>query len=212
MGDVDVIILHPPASPGAGPLERFVIDARERQADDHRLGFARAGARTVRIVTEAWPGRPFGARVRDLLAESDPARGLVLLGSGAVPLATTADRRAFVDAAAADDPRALANNRFSADIVAISAPAAPTLGRLPADFPADNALPRWLDEIGGVQVRDLRLRWRLAMDLDSPLDILLVARTHARTRRDVARLAPPTAARVGDPARRRPACPGRSSG
>lgn len=195
MGDVDVIIFHPPASPGAGPLERFLVDARQGQADDHRLAFARAGARTVRVVIEARPG-PFGGRLRDLLAASPPDRGIVLLGSGAVPLATTADRRSFVDAAAADDPRALANNRFSADVVAISAAALPTLAHLPADFPADNALPRWLDEIGGVRVGDLRARWRLAMDLDSPLDVVLVGRAGGRIGRAAARVRPPGGARV----------------
>ena len=44
---------------------------------------------------------------------------LIVLGSGAIPLATAADRRAFVAAAAGDGRAALANNRYSADIVEI---------------------------------------------------------------------------------------------
>jgi hypothetical protein len=34
-------------------------------------------------------------------------------------------------------------------------------------------LPRWLAEVGGFDVDDLGSRWRLAIDLDSPLDVLL---------------------------------------
>ena len=94
-----------------------------------------------------------------------------MLGSGAVPLATAADRRAFVAAAAADDRRALANNRYSADVVAISRTA--TLPGIP-DLPGDNALPRWLEEVAGYRVDDLRGRWRLGFDIDGPLDILLL--------------------------------------
>ena len=175
MGAVDVIILHPLPAPGAGPLERALADARSRLAEDHRVGFGRAGAATVRIVAGDPDDRPFGSRLHALVDDRQPDRGLVLLGSGAIPLATAADRRAFVGAASADDRRALANNRFSADVVALSASAAAGLADLPADFPADNALPRWLAEVGGVAVADLRARWRLAMDLDLPLDVLLVA-------------------------------------
>ncbi len=98
-----------------------------------------------------------------------------------MPLATPADRRAFLAAAADDRLRALANNRFSADILAVSAAAVPSLRHLPADFPGDNALGRWLDEVGGVPVDDLRSRWRLAMDLDSPLDVILIDRARGRT-------------------------------
>jgi hypothetical protein len=41
------------------------------------------------------------------------------------------------------------------------------------DLPSDNALPRWLAEVAGFEVDDLRRRWRLAIDLDSPLDVVL---------------------------------------
>ena len=90
---------------------------------------------------------------------------------GAVPLATAADRRAFVEAAARGDRVALANNRYSADIVAIS-----RVDALPAvpDLPGDNALPRWLEEVAGYEVGDLRGRWRLAFDVDGPLDLVLL--------------------------------------
>ena len=83
-----------------------------------------------------------------------------------------ADRRSFVAAAAADRPSALANNRYSADIVAI-ARARDALAGLP-DLPSDNMLPRWLDEVAGVPVADLRQRWRLGVDIDGPLDLVLL--------------------------------------
>ena len=98
--------------------------------------------------------------------------GVVVLGSGAMPMATAADRRAFVAAASNDDgPFALANNRFSADVVAVSR--AGSLRALP-DLPTDNALPRWLAEVSGYEVTDLRRRWRLGMDIDGPLDLVLL--------------------------------------
>ena len=68
---------------------------------------------------------------------------------------------------------AVANNRFSGDAVAI--PVASNLPR-PIDLVADNALPRWLNERAGYAIDDLRDRWRLQVDLDSPLDLVLAAR------------------------------------
>ena len=97
--------------------------------------------------------------------------GLVVLGSGSIPIARAADLRLFVEAAAGPGGRALANNRYSADVVAISRPA--DLRDLPP-LPADNALPRWLEERAGVAVTDLRSRWRLGVDVDTPLDLILL--------------------------------------
>jgi hypothetical protein len=114
---------------------------------------------------------PFGARLRRLVAELR-LEGLVVLGAGSIPLATSSDREAFVHAASAGEPGALANHRASADVIAIAC-AADALRDLP-DLSSDNALPRWLAEVAGDPVRDLRTRRRLAMDLDSPLDVLLL--------------------------------------
>ena len=95
-----------------------------------------------------------------------------MLGSGAIPLATAADRRALVAAAGAGQGRAaLVNNRFSADVLAIAA--AETLAAMP-DLATDNALPRWLAEAAGYEVSDLRRRWRLGIDIDGPLDLVLI--------------------------------------
>jgi hypothetical protein len=170
MSDVAVWILHPTAAATASPLERAVVAARAAIAERHRQEFLRAGAGSVRIVAGPPDDTPFGARLRTLVAAEQPA-GVVVLGSGAVPLATARDLRAFVDAAGASDRTALANNRYSADIVAV--PCAERLLALP-DLSSDNALPRWLEESAGYRVSDLRGRWRLAIDVDGPLDLVLL--------------------------------------
>jgi len=177
MRDVTVWILHPEPGSGAGPLERWVATERARIAERHRSRFLHAGASTARIVSGRPDDTPFGRRLRELVRDERPRpAGVVVLGSGAVPLATTADRRAFVETAAADTLVALANNRFSSDIVAVAS--AERLLELP-DLPSDNALPRWLEEIGGYRVDDLRRRWRLAFDIDGPLELLLLGREPA---------------------------------
>ena len=170
MRPVAVRILHPDPGPAAGPIERWVATSRAIVAERHRAGFVAAGADDVQVMTGPPDDTPFGRRLRDMVRADRPA-GLVILGSGAIPLATAADRREFVAVAGSDDRRALANNRYSADVVAI-ARAGEVLGDLP-DLPGDNALPRWLEEAAGYEVRDLRRRWRLAIDLDGPLDALL---------------------------------------
>ena len=169
--DVTAVILHPEPGPAASPLEVAVATARGHLAERHRVGFLAAGASTARIIAGPLDDTPFGRRLRSLAAECGDG-GLVVLGSGAIPLATTADRRAFVAAAVARDPGALANDRFSADVVAI-ARAATTLRDLP-DLASDNVLPRWLAETAGIPVRDVRRRWRLGVDIDGPLDLVLL--------------------------------------
>lgn len=191
MPPVTVLILSPELAPDAGPLVRALDAARVALAEAHRRGFLAAGADEVVVHREAPDDTPFGTRLRRLIHGSGGAPGsrsggasgfrggssfrggLVVLGAGSVPLATAEDLRSFVEAAAADAPGALANHRYSADILAI-ARAADVLADVPADLASDNALPRWLAEVAGVPVRDLRTRRRLAMDLDSPLDLLLL--------------------------------------
>lgn len=169
MGDVTVLVLHPPRPVDAGPLVGALDEARRSLARRHVERFRAAGAVEARIVEER-DDIPFGARLRRLVADL-PTSGLVLLGSGALPLAGTADYRDFVAAAADDGPRALANNRYSSDAIAVAA--AGILRHVP-DLPADNSLPRWLEEVAGYPVDDLRQRRRLGVDLDSPVDLVLL--------------------------------------
>lgn len=148
--------------------------ARERNAERLWSLFDAAGAEDIRILAGPADALPFGARLRSI-ARALAGGGLVVLGSGALPLATEADADAFVEAAASGESVALANNRYSADAVAVGRVA--PLRDVP-DLPGDNALPRWLEEVAGFRVTDLRRRWRLAMDLDSPLDVVLTGVTH----------------------------------
>jgi hypothetical protein len=170
MPPVAVRILHPEPDPASGPLTRWVAEARATLAEHHRRSFLAAGAHDVAIVGGPPDDRPFGDRLRELIA-GVRSGGLIVLGSGSIPLATANDRKAFVAVAAGEVRRALANNRYSADVVAIAR--AETLAGIP-DLPGDNALPRWLEEVAGYQVDDLRRRWRLAIDIDGPLDLVLV--------------------------------------
>src|ERR1044072_6150361 len=119
MPPVVVRILHPEPDPGPAPLARWVADARATLAEHHRRAFLAAGADDVAIVGGPADDRPFGDRLRELVADGGRCV-LIVLGSGSIPLATTNDRRAFVAVAAGEARRALANNRYSADIVAIA--------------------------------------------------------------------------------------------
>lgn len=177
MTDAHVVILHANPGPDAGPLTRAVGAARAALAERHREAFTRTGATSVRILAGPPDDVSFGARLR-AIASGLGRGGLVVLGSGAVPLLRAADALRFVAVAARDERVALANNRYSADILAV-ARAGEVLGGLP-DLPTDNALPRWLAEAADVDVSDLRSRWRLGVDIDSPLDLVLLGSHFAR--------------------------------
>jgi hypothetical protein len=153
-----------------GPLTRLLVDARRELAERHARAFNRAGVGDIRIVTDLPDDTSFGTRLR---AELPTGGGMIVLGSGSIPLATKADLADFVRAASSRGRTALANNRFSSDIIAISD--VRPLRALP-DLPSDNALPRWLEEICGFAVSDLASRNRLQVDLDSPIDLLLAGR------------------------------------
>ena len=166
MARVVALILHAAPPSDAGPLERAFDAIRRANAQRHAAGFRAVGAEA--LVDEERAGS-FGERVRGFVLERRPD-GIVLLGSGGLPLTNAKDWRTFVAAAGGPSGRALANNRFSADVIAIAG--ASVLEDLP-DVASDNVLPRWLAE-RGVAVADLRGQWRLQLDLDSPLDALLV--------------------------------------
>jgi hypothetical protein len=169
--DVDVAILHLEPDAEAGPLTRATAAARLELADRHRRGFMAAGATAATVHAGRADDVSFGERLRDLAAGIGEG-GLIVLGSGAIPLATATDRRELVDAARGTEAAALTNNRYSADVVAI-ARARSVLRSLP-DLATDNMLPRWLDEIAGIPVSDRRARRRLGIDIDGPLDVILV--------------------------------------
>ncbi|HEY8868830.1 MAG TPA: hypothetical protein VIM30_05525 [Candidatus Limnocylindrales bacterium] len=169
MARVSVRILHLEPGSDGGSLGCWLADARTGLAKRHSQAFRAAGADDIRVLSGPPDDMTFGARLRSIVEAAHP-EGLVVLGSGAIPLATPRDILAFVEGASRDQPYALANNRYSADVVAISR--AEAIAAMP-DLPSDNALPRWLEEVAGYEVADLRGRWRLAVDLDSPLDAVL---------------------------------------
>src|SRR5688500_12542572 len=105
MPPVAVRILHPEPDPAAGPLTRWVVEARATLADHHRRGFTAAGAGDVAIVGGRPDDRSFGDRLRELVAEVGSG-GLIVLGSGSIPLATAGDRQALAAVAASDGRRA----------------------------------------------------------------------------------------------------------
>jgi hypothetical protein len=116
-------------------------------------------------------GLSFGERLRALTTELPRDGGLVVLGSGSIPLASPAEVAELMAAAGSVDRRATANSFYSADVVAISNAA--ELPPVP-ELRSDNALPRWLAEEAGWDVHHLPRRWQLAVDLDSPLDAVLL--------------------------------------
>jgi len=164
---VVAIILHAVPAATAGPLETAFAVVRAANARRQASGFDATGA-LARVVEVQPGGAPFGARLRRLAALDEDA-GLVVLSSGSLPLARPADWGALVSSAGHAGGPVVTNNRYSADVVAL--PADVDLADLP-DLTADNGLPRWLADRGR-EVRDLRRRWRLQVDLDSPLDAFL---------------------------------------
>jgi len=169
-------ILHAEPGPNTGVLERWLAEARRANAERLRGGFADAGVADVEVVAGQPDGVSFGARLRGLVERLDDDEGVIVVGSGAIPLARAADFRELAAVATSGVRRALVNNRYSADVVAIGR--SDVLRRVP-DLPGDNALPRWLEEVAAVPVADLGRRARLQMDLDSPLDVLLSSRRAA---------------------------------
>lgn len=164
-----VLIFHRPATVGDPELVRFLADVRAELAQRQAALFERAGAAPTQLLDEWHEGLTFG----EVLASVAPARGgAVIFGSGAVPRLNAIDARRLVNVAASGERHAVTNNRYSSDIVAVGRAA--ILRDLPA-LPSDNPLPRWLEERAGFMVTELPGRERLALDLDTPLDVALVA-------------------------------------
>ena len=64
-----------------------MADARATLAEHHRRGFVAAGAEDVEIVGGPPDDRPFGDRLRQLVADVGQG-GMIVLGSGSIPMAT----------------------------------------------------------------------------------------------------------------------------
>lgn len=167
MAGPTVLIFHRPAAASEPPLVRLLASVRQRLADQQSELFRRAGAGRIRII-EGGDGS-FGESLAGLAPRTG---GLIVLGSGAVPRLNGRDASLLVAVASSGERRALTNNRYSSDICAVGLASA--LRDLPP-LPNDNALPRWLEERAGFGVADMPARDRLALDLDTPIDIALAA-------------------------------------
>jgi hypothetical protein len=172
---VAVRILHAEASPSAGPLSAGLAAVRHDLAERLAEAFRSAGADDVAIVRGAADDTPFGARLGGLLDDAGRG-GLIIVGSGSLAIARPVDLRPLIVAAALDRPTVVANNRYSADVVAV-ARARYVLRDVPPDLGSDNALPAWIQDNMGLAVDDMRRRWRLAVDVDTPLDAILIGAT-----------------------------------
>ena len=170
-----LVIFHQPPGFGEPPLTGILASARHALIDHQLRLFGRTGLRRVLVVAgrdgeREVPGS-FGERLAGIVERERPRSGVIVLGSGAVPLLRQADATRLVEAAGAGHRRALTNNRYSSDVCAVSE--ARALRDLPP-LSSDNALPRWLEDVAGFEVRELRGRQRLALDLDTPLDLALM--------------------------------------
>ena len=170
-----VVVLHRPAEAEAGPLTRLLATSREALLDHQRPLFLRARVDRVLVITDRAPS--FGERLAALARELPRRRGIVVMGSGAVPLLGRTDAEALVAVASGSGHRLITNNGYSSDVCAVSDTA--VLRGLPP-LPTDNTLPRWLGEHRGYRVLELPGRRRLGIDLDGPLDLALL-RYHRRT-------------------------------
>ena len=175
-----VVIFHQPPREGDPPLTGLLARAREALVAHQVRLFTRAGGRVAVLPgrdASAGTDETFGERLARLATETQPGgagtAGLVVLGAGAVPLLPPDGARRLVAAAATAAPIALTNNRHSSDVCALGRAA--VLRDLPP-LPSDNALPRWLEEHAGVKVMELPGRHRLAIDIDTPLDLALAGR------------------------------------
>lgn len=186
MKPVTVAIFHRSTGDDDAPCSRLLAEARARLADYQAVLFRRAGADRVLVAPGIQPGESSWGRALARLVAAERIRGLVVLGSGAGARLRLDDARHLVVMAASPGRRAATNNRYSSDVCALSDSAA--LLDLPP-LPGDNALPRWLEESAAFEVHELPGRARLAFDLDSPLDLAILAASDAAFPRPLRALA-----------------------
>ena len=137
-----------------------------------------------------WPGagRPFGPRLRDARSDN-PGAGLIVLGSGSGPLASRTEIYGDLVAAAGDRRPGAREQQLFRDILAIPAS---VFARRIARSRGGQRPAALVRRPGGTRRRGLRSRWRLQVDLNSPLDGLLrgTRRGHRRRRRGQAAATP----------------------
>src|ERR1035437_408674 len=112
MRPVLVLVFHATAPDHAGPLVRALAEARRALAERQCAAFLATGAGAAEIVAGAPDQLTFGERLAAEVRARGVSGGLIVLGSGSIPLATAADLRRLVAVAAAPGGHALANNPY----------------------------------------------------------------------------------------------------
>lgn len=170
-----VVVFHRAEHSADPPLTRLLAAARTMLVEHQRSLFRAQGVRRFVVIDGAANAMEiagsFGERLAAVVADIGRG-GLVVYGSGAVPLLAARDVERLVRVAGSGRRHAVTNNRYSSDVCAVGD--AGVLRDLPP-LPSDNALPRWLEERGATPVAELGGRSRLGLDLDSPLDLALLA-------------------------------------
>ncbi len=176
MGDVDAGT-HAIGG-GHAPAGTHAVGGTRADAGTYAVRGAHAAGGTYDVPRDralppllAATGGSFGEALAGLVRD-EGIEACVVLGSGAVPRLRPDDARRLVELAGTPRRAALTNNRYSSDVCAVAEAA--TLRDLPP-LPSDNALPRWLEEVAGYSIAELPGRDRLALDLDTPLDLALLA-------------------------------------
>jgi len=185
-----LVIFH--AALAEHPIERCVGLAQRAASLDLLLIAARLGFRRVIIVgaeqefahaaqlvsdldvtlePDVAPGFHFGQRLMEIVAQHRLER-IIYIGGGAAPLLTVADLLALTAGISGDEAATVANNVFSADIVALGqAQAALRRIALPA---LDNDLAYRL-RAAGVPTSALPPSLGLNFDIDTPTDLATLA-------------------------------------
>ncbi len=150
-------------------VERVVLATSEAAATSY---FQAAG---VTSEVDA-PGMPFhfGRRLSELM-DRYPSRAYVYAGAGSMPLLPSDSLAQVVDdVRRADRPLAITNNLYSSDWMVLNCPAA--VQERPERLGSDNALGWVLRTEAGVEVRSLAATAGTRLDIDTPADLLLLAR------------------------------------
>jgi len=112
----------------------------------------------------------FGRRLAQLIRERGIARP-VYVGAGGVPLMRGSDLAAIARHLAQTEDVVIANNYFSADLVAFAPGEAIERVALP---PSDNLLPRLLHDQAGLESRPLPRSSATQFNIDSPGDLAIL--------------------------------------
>ena len=175
-----------------GPLEQSMRAALEAAALDAAEAARDSGAYArIFLLTDRAPALPvptgvivetdaeagaspfhYGARLTDWVRRHQVER-FATCGAGSAPLLTSPDWQALAEALDGSSARCVANNRFSADLYALTPASA--LARLDPAPATDNAVPRRLWDQHGIELVELPRTVVTQFNLDTPNDLAALA-------------------------------------